>query len=332
MRVDANETHRVHTEKKAFSFDFIKTRWIRKTNNSHQFRVETKYPRPGDRMYGGGGEEESNKAASRFWLIFRYFNRNIAFISFSNIRNYLAIQYEISNANIDFVIRIIISRRCIRFPGICNLSTFQSKVVAKNSHFIFIMNRNVQICIPPPPRDAKWKKNRFFGNITFNPGARLAVENFVFTPLILRPRRVITLHLRRNRCHLAVDLLNNVIYGTVRSLSLSLSISRRSFTPGSTRFESSRVGAGSPGPFPRVSRRPYRRSRASVAKLAHTPHRSSPGAPRFSFVRRASCRETGNNGGIRGEIKTAYGLFIFVRRRATTSGVFARGSLALNRP
>lgn len=26
MRVDANETHRVHTEKKAFSFDFIKTR------------------------------------------------------------------------------------------------------------------------------------------------------------------------------------------------------------------------------------------------------------------------------------------------------------------
>lgn len=55
MRVDANETYRVHTEKKAFSFDFIKTRWIRKTNNSHQFRVETKYPRPGDRMYGGGG-------------------------------------------------------------------------------------------------------------------------------------------------------------------------------------------------------------------------------------------------------------------------------------
>jgi len=35
---------------------------------------------------------------------------------------------------------------------------------------------------------------------------------------------------------------------------------------------------------------------------------------RFSFVCRASCRETGNNGGVRGEIKTAYGLFIFRRR------------------
>lgn len=56
MRVDANETHRVHAEKKAFSFDFIKTRWIRKTNNSHQFRIETKYPRPGDRMYSGERE------------------------------------------------------------------------------------------------------------------------------------------------------------------------------------------------------------------------------------------------------------------------------------
>lgn len=47
----------------------------------------------------------------------------------------------------------------------------------------------------------------------------------------------------------------------------------------------------------------------------------SPGASRawFSFVRRASCRETENNGGVRGEIKTAYGLFIFRRRAATTT-------------
>lgn len=52
------------------------------------------------------------------------------------------------------------------------------------------------------------------------------------------------------------------------------------------------------------------------ASCAHTPFLAR-GSAIFFCSPRASCRETGNNGGIRGEIKTAYGLFIF-RRRATT--------------
>lgn len=151
--------------------------------------------------------------------------------------------------------------------------------------------------LSPPSRDAKIarkvrkKKNRFFDNTTFNSGVRPTLPKTLFShPWFSRPRRVITLHLRRNRCHLAVDLLNNVIYGTECSLS---------FTPGSTRLDSNQAGSTRldstqlTGPFSRVSRRPYRRV---LERAFARTRRSSPGAPRFSFVRRAERR--GNNGGI----------------------------------
>lgn len=64
-----------------------------------------------------------------------------------------------------------------------------------------------------------------------------------------------------------------------------------------SRLESKRLDAA--GPF-------SRRSRASPARAI------------FFCSPRASCGETGNNGGVCGEIKTAYGLFIF-RRRAESS-------------
>lgn len=177
MRVDASETHRVHTEKKKhLALILLKRAEFAKPTILINSELKRNIHALGIECIGGGeggGREKSNKAPSRFWLIFRYFNRNIAFISFSNIRNYLAIQYEISNANIDFVIRIIIPRRCIRSPGICNLSTFQSKVAAKKKFaFIYFHHESERPnLLLLATQNEKGKKNRFFGNIAFNPGA-----------------------------------------------------------------------------------------------------------------------------------------------------------------
>lgn len=131
-----------------------------------------------------------------------------------------------------------------------------------------------------------------------------------------------------------------MIYGTTFFRYLAPEYGRSCSIESATRLEShpeTRLDST------RLARKPFfsRISRSIVVfPLAHAA-RYARGS-RFPFVRRAVCRETGNNG-VRGEIKTAYGLFIFRRRATATTAVavatttttsesLLRGSLALNYP
>lgn len=201
------------------------------------------------------------------------------------------------------MIRIIISRRYIKSSGIYVIYQLSKTKLCqkKKKPRIFITIRNIQIChlvhSPSSRREMKMRKKKktiLRQYITFDSGARApSSKNFIFTPLVLRPRRVITLHLRRNRCHLAVDLLNNVIYGDgVFSLSLDISALFHA------RLDAIRIK-----PDRSPARRPFSSRISSALSPVLEQRRSRAHAvPRqglrdFLLFRRASCRETGNNGG-----------------------------------